>query len=120
MTVPTNPTDRPSSTPTGHRAPSVELQRRLRCPDWCVVDHRGEFAANEAEGFIVMDLVTHEARAIAPGISVMRTDNIDEGRVGKPVLYVAVELEITTWEDAGRLAHAILDGVDYLIGADQD
>jgi hypothetical protein len=97
MTVPTIPTNRPTSTPA-----------RPDCPEWCISAHRNE-----------LDLITHEAMEHAPGISVMRTDCPDEGRIGKPVLYVAVELELSTWEDAGRLAHAILDGVDYLIGADQ-
>jgi hypothetical protein len=98
MTVPTSPANRPTST-----------FARPDCPEWCISDHRNE-----------MDLITHEATAITPGISVMRTDCPDEGRIGKPVLYVHVEREIATWEDAGRLAHAILDGVDYLNGADQD
>jgi hypothetical protein len=37
------------------------------------------------------------------GISVMRTDCPTEGRGAKPVLYIAVELDLETWKQAGGL-----------------
>ena len=92
-------------------ARSGEREQQLRCPDWCVRDH--------AEDDPRTDLILHQAPEHGYGIRLSRTDCPSEGRIGKPVLHVDVDLELTGWEDAGRLAHAILEGVDFLIGADQ-
>jgi hypothetical protein len=66
-TVPTNPTDRPSSTPTGLPATDVEhdddgcttcwTPKLLPCPSWCIGEraHRGE------EFSELWDIRTHEA-----------------------------------------------------------
>lgn len=93
---------------------SVERQRLLRCPDWCVTEHTHDLRNP------VDNLVLHEAPPLATGIRICRTDCPDEGRVGEPVLYVAVELELGTYQEAAEFAAAVLNGIFQLLGGGPD
>jgi hypothetical protein len=47
------------------------------------------------------------------------TDRQSTQPVGAPALLIRADLELTTWQQAAELAHAILDGFGYLAGADR-
>lgn len=96
--------------------------RTALCPDWCLLDHTDDDPR--------VDLILHQDDDHTDGITrkllgehtnirVSRTDCPAEGRIGEPALYVVVEAELTTWEQAAELARAILDGFGYLKGTDQ-
>jgi hypothetical protein len=89
-------------------------EQLLACPEWCVTDHAGDDPADPVD-----NLILHQAAEHFPGVCVSRTDCPSEGRIGTPCLYVRVELELETWEQAAGFAHAVLDGFGYLAGADQ-
>jgi hypothetical protein len=90
------------------------------CPDWCVYDHDGE----ERD-----DLITHLGDEHTDGsvrdlldahrldLRVARTDDRHERTIGTPNLYVRIEAELTTWEQAAELARTILDSFGYIEGA---
>jgi hypothetical protein len=88
------------------------------CPEWCTTDHGDDDVRD--------DLVLHQGDDHTDGVvrklldahqldlRVSRTDNLTDGTVGTPALYVRVEAELTTWEQAAELARAILDGFGYV------
>jgi hypothetical protein len=91
------------------------------CPEWCTTDHGHDDLRD--------DLVLHQGDDHTDGVArtlldahqldlrVSRTDNLTDGTLGMPALYVRVEAELTTWEQAAELARLILDGFGYLKGA---
>lgn len=90
------------------------------CPDWCVIDHihddeRDDLVLHQGDDHI--DSTGWKLLGEDLSIRVSRTDSTAENTTGTPVLYVAAELELTTWEQAAELARAILDGFGYLKGA---
>lgn len=104
-------------------AEDLAARRRDDCPDWCTYDHRTD------DGLV--DDVLHTGddhtdgsvrKLLDPHRLDLRVARVDQpaGRtVGKPILYVQAELELTTWEQAAELARTILDSFGYLKGADQ-
>ncbi|MBU2662855.1 hypothetical protein KOI35_04975 [Actinoplanes bogorensis] len=101
------------------------------CPDWCIEDHGTDDPSDPFNGLVLhmggdhTDSHVRKMLDLHPGggtnldLRVTRTDNRDEGTVGVPNLYVRIELELTTWEQAAELARTILDGFGYLDGADR-
>lgn len=76
---------------------------------WCTYPHAD----------IELELISHESQEFYPGVSVMRTDNLDEGTIGEPVLYLddigAKNVdEIADWQEAGKLITGIVRGMQFL------
>jgi hypothetical protein len=99
------------------RADNAKLARLreqlLACPDWCTLDHSDDDPADP-----IYNLILHTSDAHACGLRVSRTDCPQEGRIGTPSLAGRIDVELTSWQEAAELAHAILDGFGYLEGAD--
>jgi hypothetical protein len=88
------------------------------CPEWCTFDHGDDDVRD--------DLVLHQGDDHTDGVArklldahqldlrVSRTDNLTDDTVGRSALYVRVEAELTTWEQAAELARTILDGFGYV------
>lgn len=97
-----------------HPVDLAEVRKLLNCPEWCVSEHAGDNPADPVE-----NIMLHFSGERFQGVEVFRTDVPQEGTIGTPALRVAVDLELTTWQQAAELAHAILDGFGYLEGADK-
>jgi hypothetical protein len=112
MTDPTNNDER------------INDSRPAYCPDWCTLTHDQD--DDERDGLALHMGADHTDATVRRlldahhlELQVARTDDVDEGTLGKPNLYVRVEVELTTWEQAAELARTILDSFGYLHGADQ-
>lgn len=83
------------------------------CPVWwCAYPHRDHVA-------LELELISHESEEFYPGVSIMRTDNLDEGTIGELVLYVddiggKNENEIADWSEAAKLIAGIVRGMQFL------
>lgn len=103
-------------------SPALDRATRLRCPEWCTFDHRADDVRDDLISHMSDDHTDGSVRELLDArvdVRVARTDNLWEGTVGVPNLYVRVEAELTTWEQAAELARTILDGFGYLAGAEK-
>jgi hypothetical protein len=89
------------------------------CPAWCTLTHdpaddiRDDMAlhmgVDRADDMVRELLDEHRVE-----VRVARLDCLSEGKLGTPNLFVRVEAELTTWEQAAELARLILDGFGYV------
>ena len=90
------------------------------CPSWCTTHHAGvdedDIREHSYEIWTLVNAQTPD-RAMA-AVTVVRTDNLDEGTTSETMLSVYVADCIDAAE-ARELALALLDGTDYLEQADQ-
>jgi len=103
----------------------TEDTRRDDCPEWCIEDHSADDerddivlhrGANHVDG-ILIGLLPEEHRHRLD-VRVTSTTNLLPDEEGEePTLYVQVEAQLTTWQQAAELARTILDGFGYLKGA---
>jgi hypothetical protein len=89
------------------------------CPDWCTLTHDPEDDARDDLALHMGDDHTDEtARKLLDAhtleVRVARTDVLSEGRTGTPNLFVRVDAELTTWQQAAELARTILDAFGYV------